>query len=1572
MVHQQFTKGTPFRYRLGDASTRAERTSFYPRRGSGPTSSRDSQITYATDSYASQASTTSQHSKSSWVSESSGPLGLNVVYTPEQGQQADIVFVHGLGGTSRATWTKDKNPNLFWPLTFLATDPDLCVARILTFGYDANFRKPRNSQATLRDFAKELLFDLSERSQLRIGEAYMYGQTDPAYEHIVQSIAAIIFLATPHRGTNFAQILNRILQSASLSKAYITELSNNAHGLKNLNDSFRNVVSKLEIASFYETHPTAIGFKKARLLVLEKESSVLGFPGEKSRALAADHQGICKYASPEDPNYISVRNTLWNMMRKILNNKAPAQSSPRVRQPSSDLKDMLGIQNLPTADYNFFQDQWSQGTGTWVLKDPAFLQWRTTDQTSAVAILWINGSPAAGKSVLSSYIVNALAQEGICSQYFYIRFGDRFKTNAASLLRSLAYQFALIKPEFHDSLLELAEEGIQFPSADSRTIWDRIFTSCLFRMDFKEPLFWVIDALDEADDAKILTRLLGGISAAVPLRILVTARKTPAMDASFNRLSQSHKTYSIDIDTRRQDLLYYVNQELEIPGSTEFRKDVVQRLVQGSQNNFLWVRLAMEKIHRSNFETDIEAALQELPAVGSDSAKNLAMSILYTVCCSKRVLFLGELIAAVGEAFAGVIDPHRAITELCGGFLVVDTEGRVFMVHKTGREYLTKDDNVYLYIDTLVGHTRLFTSCMERMAGLTRTTRHRRVQEPDFTEYAMEMWPYHLASMATDCHEAAAMLSSFFKGKTILAWVCLLAAKNRLDVLVRASKSLSEYCEKRRILISPTGESQHLLILDLLDSWATDLIKIAAKFGNALHHSPESIYHMIPPMCPQTSAIYQQFGKTNHGSLSVFGLSSKSWDDSLAKISFGGDTFASSVAANGSVLAALAPSGKAFLYNSQTLEELPTSPFDHGEQLYIFEMNSTATLIATYGFRKTNVWQIPSGTCISTIASPKGEPIPLSMRFDSDGTTLFLGSEDSKLRSAMITEPEPAWQIVADFEEVELEGHILNNSNHIALNRDCTLISLAYRGHPLSAWEVDGPVHLGHCWREYNSGSRGEVVAASWLPHTRELLGLYTDGAVFKWDPYELEVGELQIDASRLAVSIDGNLFCTGNGGGNVKIYTTGQFTLLYQLASPDTVFHLAFSPDCTRIYDTRGYFGNVWEPAALLKHSKASVASLDGESDMVSVAPTLIRNTYKKIESVKALAYSPVSKIYARVASDDTLTLHAIQRGKLQAVATINVEWDIRELCWDSDGRTLYTFDENMTVVVHSLHRSESPDKTPHTVVRSDTAFELSEVTEGRLVCIAVDNLKGSMLLQSTRKLLIISIGDNSITHRLDLTVSSQRWIIHPRHANLLLGLSSGSIQVTDWELRPILTVRFKSACSRSELGDAGRGCGREARTLERVLVSPDNETILLQMRLKNRKLALSHLGVSSLDRIVEHFQDVTSQVEAGGSGATADGIASDARHTPMVELSDVSETIAVGISTCISMLPRKRALVISRRFSICTINLLTGVQEEHFFLPSDWINPDNMELATFSREEKMLLYPTNGEIAVVSCPTA
>lgn len=96
----------------------------------------------------------------------------------------------------------------------------------------------------------------------------MQGQNDPEYESIIKAVTAILFLSTPHRGTNLAETLNRILQSSFItnSKQYISDLAKNSFTLQKLNEQFRHIAPRLDIVSFYETQPTSIGFKNTRIV----------------------------------------------------------------------------------------------------------------------------------------------------------------------------------------------------------------------------------------------------------------------------------------------------------------------------------------------------------------------------------------------------------------------------------------------------------------------------------------------------------------------------------------------------------------------------------------------------------------------------------------------------------------------------------------------------------------------------------------------------------------------------------------------------------------------------------------------------------------------------------------------------------------------------------------------------------------------------------------------------------------------------------------------------------------------------------------------------------------------------------------------------------------------------------------------------------------------------------------------------------------------------------------------------------------------------------------------------------
>ena len=71
----------------------------------------------------------------------------------------------------------------------------------------------------------------------------MQGQNALTYKSIIRAVSSIIFLSTPHRGTNLAATLNRILQVSFVANPmqFIAELTAGSQTLQKLNETFRHV-----------------------------------------------------------------------------------------------------------------------------------------------------------------------------------------------------------------------------------------------------------------------------------------------------------------------------------------------------------------------------------------------------------------------------------------------------------------------------------------------------------------------------------------------------------------------------------------------------------------------------------------------------------------------------------------------------------------------------------------------------------------------------------------------------------------------------------------------------------------------------------------------------------------------------------------------------------------------------------------------------------------------------------------------------------------------------------------------------------------------------------------------------------------------------------------------------------------------------------------------------------------------------------------------------------------------------------------------------------------------------------
>ena len=118
-----------------------------------------------------------------------GQYGLILLASPSE-PAVDFVFVHGLRGGSRKTWSESEDPMHFWPKEWLPWDPDFRHVRIHSFGYKADWREKQESILTIHDFGKSLLGALHDSPLIR-RDASVSGSARPSRSKCTQILKLI-------------------------------------------------------------------------------------------------------------------------------------------------------------------------------------------------------------------------------------------------------------------------------------------------------------------------------------------------------------------------------------------------------------------------------------------------------------------------------------------------------------------------------------------------------------------------------------------------------------------------------------------------------------------------------------------------------------------------------------------------------------------------------------------------------------------------------------------------------------------------------------------------------------------------------------------------------------------------------------------------------------------------------------------------------------------------------------------------------------------------------------------------------------------------------------------------------------------------------------------------------------------------------------------------------------------------------------------------------------------------------------------------------------------------------------
>ncbi|KAF2654337.1 hypothetical protein K491DRAFT_679804 [Lophiostoma macrostomum CBS 122681] len=253
-----------------------------------------------------------------------GPLLLTDENAP--GVEVDIIFLHGLHGHRKDTWTY-KDPDgteCFWPQDLLPKD--LPNARIYSYGYDADVIKFFDGVAVvnLDQYAQTLCIQLSNIQQ-SIEKA-----SAPELKAIFDDTAGLLFLGTPHAGSEhadfgsfFATLLKLFRRDVNTSP--VKDLRVHNPNLQEAERRFTQLLAKrkelgdaIDVRCFCEGKAmnAITGF------VVPTFSAIPPYYSDCMTMMRANHVEMTKFSGPDDSHYKDVLATLKKMIAAAKEHKS--------------------------------------------------------------------------------------------------------------------------------------------------------------------------------------------------------------------------------------------------------------------------------------------------------------------------------------------------------------------------------------------------------------------------------------------------------------------------------------------------------------------------------------------------------------------------------------------------------------------------------------------------------------------------------------------------------------------------------------------------------------------------------------------------------------------------------------------------------------------------------------------------------------------------------------------------------------------------------------------------------------------------------------------------------------------------------------------------------------------------------------------------------------------------------------------------------------------------------------------------------------------------------------------------
>ena len=1380
---------------------------------------------------------------------------------------------------------------------------------------------------------------------LVIKKAFILARQFQEFDSLARRVQAIFFLATPHRGADLAQTLSKVLNIVSGSRPFVVDLQRNSLATQSINDEFPQHCQGLQLHSFYET--LATNYAVGKSIIVDKDLATLGYSNERTEYLNANHRDICKYASSTDPNYLTVRNALATVVDSLRTRVTSSRNDLNNEQRQL-LDNFLGVSDTPEDDLMSVDAQRMRGSCEWLTKKDSFQRWQERSEPTA---FWISAKPAAGKSVLAGYIIGHLRESNQdCSFYFFCH-GDKAKATISSFLRSMAWQMALKHPEILQIMMNIITKEKQLGQADYRIVWRKLFLDGILRVRLKKAHFWIIDALDECRSDAELVPLLLKVPEAGPIRFLLTSRNP---FESYKQVIQPKiNIFSEEIlpeDTDSDISLYLQANMSHLPSVDDTaRQTMLSQILKKSAGCFLWVSLVLQELRQVHTSVEIREVLENIPSDMDELysrilnlmsmapyGKLLAKAILTWTVCSARPLTTHELYHALQIDIKDSIDDvQKAITASCGQLVYIDAQSRVQMVHQTARDFLLRSDNTSEFaIDRRSGHKRLAMTCLQYLNGNEmKGPRHRRLSFRDtfkercpFVVYACNSLFEHVAQVPSTDDDFVIALSKFLGSSNVLSWIEYIAQESELTRLIQTGKAFRTYLRRRSKYMSPFGRE-----IAMLDSWATDLVRLVTKFGTNLLASPSSVFHLIPPFCPTDTALKRQFAASVRG-ITVLGLSATTWDDCLSTIVHERQQF-SALACSDEYFAVALSDGKILLYHEMTCQE--AKMLQHREPVKILQFGGTKKILASSGVKLVSLWDVISWQQLWEFDISQQ---CISIAF-ADEDRLFLGALKNNhliiwdLTTGLVRDSAD-WTLGLDGEQ----AHAMRRPIVASFCMELSLLAIVYRGQDILLWDLErdtlyatydkaGANVSGKTAK--NAGVMSLIFGAG--TNATLLAVAYSDGDLVLFDVFENTVKEKVLaNAQNLAASPDGRTLACGNSSGTIQLFDFETLKLIYRIDSDEfsIIKSLAFSGDSHRLLEIRGSQCRVWDPMVLVRSDVDE--EISDASSVLTAPQEIMLEASEDVVLITSLASHDTSEVFFCGKEDGSICLYETASGRQsQKLFSHAAGVSIVALLFDGESQNLSSVDSSSRVMTHRLSRQQKFWEAADIVFDHRTGVTVDQILSNKghtrfLVCSANSDQLYSITPNGSTSVKSLSWEDRG----------SYRWGSRPQNQEQLILITDNVARLYDWEtlqeltgnegillegsILPELAIRSITSCFNGSL-IATTFSGSTARTSKSKLLLWNTYDFATESK-SAAPVPKYHYLVDQVERLIGIYKQRLILLHANGWICSVDPQAPEADHF-----------------------------------------------DRHFFIPADWLSTTNAELMVEVTKEGDVIFIKRDEAAVI-----